>query len=187
MRRIKQKLNNSSAFTLAETLVAILILLMVSSVVAAGIPAAANAYKKVVRASNAEVLLSTTISALRNELGTARILEKPSGTNIKYYNATSGIASMIFVDDDDNTIKYQQYIKTEFSTNEENGDDGDKSVAQPLVSSGLATDNLTVVYSSIAYDKNKNIITVSGLKVKDKNDKSSTEDSGLTIKIRVLS
>ena len=60
--RIRKKLHSSKAFTLAETLLAVLILLMVSTIVATGIPVARNAYEKVVLASNAEVLLSTTIS-----------------------------------------------------------------------------------------------------------------------------
>ena len=51
-------------FSLAETLMAVLILLMVTSVVATGIPAAANAYFKAVDASHAQVLLSTTMISL---------------------------------------------------------------------------------------------------------------------------
>ena len=61
-------------FTLAETLLAVLILLMVSSIVAAGIPSARRAYEKVVLASNAEVLLSTTITTLRHEAPHRRYL-----------------------------------------------------------------------------------------------------------------
>ena len=47
-QRIIRKLRSNDAFTLAETLLAILILLMVSAIVAAGIPVAKNAYEKVV-------------------------------------------------------------------------------------------------------------------------------------------
>ena len=71
----KRKLNNKKGFTIAEMLVAILILLMVSSIVATGIPVAREAYEKVVLTSNAEILMSTAISALRNELGTAKDIE----------------------------------------------------------------------------------------------------------------
>ena len=53
------KLNNEDGFTLAETLMTVLIMLLVSSVIAAGIPAAAKAYRKAVDAANAQVLLST--------------------------------------------------------------------------------------------------------------------------------
>ena len=57
---IKRKLH-TQGFTLAETLLAVLILLLVGVIMTTGIPAAKNAYEKVVVASNAEVLLSTTI------------------------------------------------------------------------------------------------------------------------------
>ena len=73
--RSPQKLKRESGFTLAETLMAVLILLMVSAVVATGIPAAANAYNKAVDAANAHVLLSTMVTALRDELGMAKEVE----------------------------------------------------------------------------------------------------------------
>ena len=61
-KRIRQKLKSRLGFTLAEMLMSVLILLMVSSVVAGGVPVAANAYYKVVDAANAQVLLSTTVT-----------------------------------------------------------------------------------------------------------------------------
>ena len=69
-QRIVKK--NRGGFTLAETLIAVLILLMVSGIVAAGIPAAKEALTKAVNASHSQLLLSTTMTALRNELGSAR-------------------------------------------------------------------------------------------------------------------
>ena len=63
LKSIKRKLNSKKGFTIAEMLVAIIILLMVSSIVASGIPVARDAYEKVVLTSNAEILMSTAISA----------------------------------------------------------------------------------------------------------------------------
>lgn len=63
--------NNRGGFTLAETLVAVLILMMVSSVIAAGIPAAANALTNAEDASHSQVLISTTMTSLRDELSMA--------------------------------------------------------------------------------------------------------------------
>ena len=106
MEKIRRKLHTENGFTLAETLLAVLILLMVSTIVATGIPVARNAYEKVVLASNAEVLLSTTISTLRNELGTATDVDIPdgaagnkvkSGKEITYYNSARGSLSRIFM------------------------------------------------------------------------------------------
>lgn len=68
----RRKLKSECGFTLAELLITILILLMVSSVVAAGVPAAANAYRKVMDAANAQMLLSTTVTSLRRELAFAQ-------------------------------------------------------------------------------------------------------------------
>ena len=67
--------NNRGGFTLAETLIAVLILLMVTGIVAAGIPAASNALNRAVDASHAQLLLSTTMTSLRNELGSARSID----------------------------------------------------------------------------------------------------------------
>ena len=80
---IKKRIRDIKAFTLSETLVTIIIVMLVSSIVAVGIPAASNAYKNVVRASNAEILLSNTMISLRNELGMARDITL-SGNKVTY-------------------------------------------------------------------------------------------------------
>ena len=105
-----KKLQNKAGFTLAELLMTVLILLMVSSVVAVGVPAAANAYYKVVDAANAQILLSTTITQLRSELAYA--------TNVGYdkhskavNNYTNGRKMEIFCDDEG--IKTQTAGKTD--------------------------------------------------------------------------
>ena len=95
-----ERVKNKKGFTLAETLMAVLILLLVASVVAAGIPAAANAYTKAVDAANAHTLLSTTISALRSELGVAMGVEKGTdGNSVIYYSARTGAKTKIYLGD----------------------------------------------------------------------------------------
>gem|GEM_PF-1234797 len=88
MRMAMKKLRKSRAgFTLAETLICVLILLMVSAIVGAAIPSAANAYKNAVDAANAQVLLSTTLTALRDEFSTAKQVQWTSGENtVTIYN-----------------------------------------------------------------------------------------------------
>lgn len=88
MSVIVNKLKKSRAgFTLAETLICVLILLMVSAIVGAAIPTAANVYKNTVDAANAQVLLSTTMTALRDEFSTAKQVQWTSGTNtVTIYN-----------------------------------------------------------------------------------------------------
>ena len=103
----KKKLKNRGGFTLAETLLAVAILLLVSAIVATGMPAAKNAYEKVVLASNAEVLLSTAASALRDELGTAWNVQT-KGTGVTYFSASTGTRTELTID---GTIKIKEYAK----------------------------------------------------------------------------
>ena len=107
-----RKARHRSGLTLAETLLAVLIMLMVSLIMATGIPAARNAYEKVVLGANAEVLLSTSLTALREELGTARDIE--IGTNeIKYYSAKTNAKARIYLSSegtDPQTIWVEDYI-----------------------------------------------------------------------------
>ena len=93
------KLKRAAGFTLAETLMTVLILLMVSAVVAGGMPAAMNAYHKAVDAANAQLLLSTTVNALRDELSTAWDVEV-NGTTITYQSSDTGGKSKISVEND---------------------------------------------------------------------------------------
>lgn len=155
MKRIKQIIQDSTGFTLAETLLAILILLMVSTIVATGIPAAKNAYEKVVLASNAEVLLSTTMSELRNELGTARDVNATNNV-ITYRNSYTSSESKLFKssggDEPAGTIMLQRYA----------GEGGSKALR--LVSE-KASDGLYVLYGTVDYNSSTGIVTFHNLQV----------------------
>lgn len=69
--RFKKQRRGKAGFTLTELLVTLAILAMVGSVVVAGIPAAHRAYIAAVDTSNAQLLLSTTTTRLRDVLATA--------------------------------------------------------------------------------------------------------------------
>lgn len=184
-KQFRIKMKSKRGFTLAETLLAVLILLMVSAIVASGIPAAKNAYEKVVLASNAEVLLSTTITTLRNELGTAQDVKKPdaksgetANTVITYYNPTRGASSKLYVasdgDNDKEEIMFQRYFSADGLIK--------KYDAAPLVSSKTATQDLYVTYTSVTYDKG--IVTFSGLSVVHRTATLASRDK---LSIRVIS
>lgn len=154
----KCKITDKKGFTLAESLVAILIMLMVSSIMVAGIPAAKNAYDKVILRSNAEMTLSTAIHALRNELSVARDIEidETDQTKITYSSGTYGSTSVIKVGADEKGILYQRYAG-----------DGKPSALAKLVSDG-ASDNqnqLYVTYEKVIMDADKNYISFNNLKV----------------------
>lgn len=150
------KMKSESGFTLAETLLAVLILLLVSSIVASGVPAARNAYEKVVLASNADVLLSTTISSLRNELSTAGNIElgKRDGdskyTAVYYYNRALGTKSKIWIDPSEEyegkeTIRYQRYAGSDLVASVQ-------SDSSNLIPRAMATGDLYVTYDSVRYE-----------------------------------
>lgn len=118
VKDMTQKLKKRAGFTLAETLITVLILLMVSAVVAGGVPAAANAYGKAVDAANAQVLLSTTVNALRSELSTAWGVSADTDKNeLIYYCARTGARTKIFNGTSEKTIMVQDYLKFDDSTN----------------------------------------------------------------------
>lgn len=96
-KRIRRKIKNKSGVTLAETLIAIVILLMVVAIVAAGIPVAVNAYDEIVTSANAQVLLSTTMTRLRDELCTAADIKAEGGTIT--YVSSAGSKSVIYLGD----------------------------------------------------------------------------------------
>ncbi len=176
----KNKIKGKSGFTLAEVLIAMLILLMVSAIVAAGIPSAKNAYEKMVLSSNAEVLLSTTVSALRNELGPATDISVASGNKeITYYNGTRGSLSKIELGDvtagaaDKKTIMIQRYVT----------DGGKSSDPVRLISKTASTADLYATYSGVTY--NDGIVTFKDLEIK--RESGGTLSKLDFISIRVIS
>lgn len=147
-----QKNRRRAGFTLAETLLAVMILLLVTAIVAAGIPSARNAYEKVVMTSNADVLLSTTISSLRNELGTAQNIDIPGGTIvdgkltgncITYYSPARGTFSQIYVEDSGKAVMFRRYYSEDVP--------GTANPAEQLISDTVATGDLFVTFASVSY------------------------------------
>ena len=194
--KIIRKLKSRAGFTLAEVLAAVLILLMVSGIVAAGIPSAKTAYDKAVRAANARVLLSTTVTALRNELGKAdSITVEDSGTAVTYYSAETGSYSRIYLGSDPGKIMIQEYIDMDGNVmkvsvpNPEGGSTETAVAPRPLVSDTAATENLYICYddsNAITWDESAGLITIAGLTVKD-SSRSDREMASLDLlSIRVI-
>ena len=156
------KLREKNAFTLAETLITVLILLMVSAVVAGGVPAAANAYRKAVDAANAYSLLSTTVNALRDELSTAWNVSV-SGNKITYYSSDTGSQSTISVSGNDIILQQYNDWSNEYL---DSTSTVSKPEPRPLVTDAAKIKGkLSVTYSSVAFDKDAGIITFTGLGV----------------------
>ena len=169
--RIKEKLRSQSGFTLAETLLAVLILLLVSVIVATGMPAARNAYEKVVVASNAQALLSTAAISLRNELGTAwnviidddtaKTIAGTPGKSVTYNSANTGGLSKIDKDTDIG-VTLQEYKQVSvFNVVDDNFLNNDaksslsetqsRSLVSEKTGSGDSSGKLKVTYESVSY------------------------------------
>ena len=69
--RVRAHTRSQQGFSVAELLVTTIILLLASIIMAAGVPAAFTAYRNVMDASNAQLLLATTTVRLRDELSVA--------------------------------------------------------------------------------------------------------------------
>lgn len=197
----KKKRNSRAGFTLAETLMAVLIMLLVSGIVAAGIPAAKNAYEKVVLASNAEVMLTTAESALRDELGTAWNVQPVSNSDsITYFSADTGMRSKLeMVGDSDGqkdlTITEYQSADENDKVNKLIGIEGPNpdtfQIYRKLVYQSNDDRVKLHVQAKFTVDQAKKLVTVSGLCVKNDDSKVLAEwkdsSGGASIKIPVFS
>lgn len=158
------KIRENRGFTLAETLMAVLILLMATSVVAAGLPAAANALQNAVDASHAQVLLSTTMIAIRDELSTAREINTVNGTTIEYKDS-KGIRSIISSESDGIYLtKANGYVDDRDPLNPEGADSN--ASKRLLISKEASTSNMYPFFTNVSNASNPNIVKITGLAVK---------------------
>ena len=184
MRRIKARLKGTAGFTLGEILVVVLILLMVSAVMAAGIPSAANAYRKVVDAANAQTLLSTTMTALRDELTSAREVSVGNDQKSVEYLSGSGVRSRISTGYVDNAayrgigLEYLPYSGS-----------ADSASGRLLVSAAASNRNLTVSFDSVSFDEDDDSLLIFSdiIVTKNTGDGSMELASADSLQIRVFS
>ncbi len=156
-----------AGFTIVEMLMTTLILLMVTAIVAAGIPTAVNAYKKVLDAANSQLLLSTTISRLEEELSTAVEIwtdtDNKTLTSYSHYRESYKITPTI--DTTEGVIlKYEKHKTTDTIKLPVSSEDSTKNEIA-LVTGKTETASFYVTYDSIEYDSTNNLFTVNNLKV----------------------
>lgn len=179
--KLRKKLKGGGGFTLAETLIALMILLMVSAVVAAGVPLAANAYRKVVDSANADLLLSTTMTRLRSELAYASEVSC-DGTAITY-TSSRGSRSAISLETPSGEAGENSgpgiYIREYADLGA-----GSDAYKRLLVSREASNMNLYVTYGAVACDEG--LITFSDIEVK-KEDGGDALTKIDKYEIRVLS
>lgn len=156
-----KKIKNRKGFTIAETLMAMLILLLMSALVAGGIPVAARVYTKAVDAANAQVFLSTTVTELRYTLCGAHDFEVETNSETKKIYFSDDTYGKMMIENHSNDNDHGlvlNYITTDKTV----------TLSRQLVSMQAATKNLSITYDNVEVADGK--IKFSGLKVKDKNE-----------------
>ena len=169
INRIKKIIVSKAGFSITETLVAMLIMLMVSSVVVGGIPVAQRAYQKVTEGANAQVLLSTTITELRNEIALASDISViDSGKALQYQSGANGSARKLYVDDTEG-IKLQTIPVETLKNIPVSGTQIPTPSPRLLVTDEAASKNLVVKFTGVD-TTTKGIVKLSNLSVTRRNE-----------------
>lgn len=161
-----------AGFSLMETMITVLILLMVSSVVAAGVPLAMNAYRAVLNAANAEVLLSSTVTRLRDELGEATDIAVGDDNASITFTGANGFRCMLYLGGEEG-IMLRETV-------------GEEERTRALVSRAASNQNLHTEYSGAgggAISYSDGVIVINNLSVKNGADVLTSLSE---LRIRVL-
>lgn len=158
-----KKVKNKAGFTLAELLITILILLMVTMIVAGGLPVAQRALYKVIDSANAQLLLSTTATRFRQEISMASDISIEDN-KISYISGDYGLRATIQQNDDHSgfEIIYSSIDGIDASVPDE---------GIPLVAKAANTSKLSITYETIKYENG--IVSIKNLKVTRANGSSA--------------
>lgn len=161
------KLQETKGFTLVEALASLLVITMLFTVVATGVPVASQVYNDVVASSNAQALLSTGAMRLREELSLSTMAD-PShegtvSTYIKgdYEGSNYSTAKLAVGAFSDSKVGSGIIVQTEV------GKHGSGNWERRLlVTEGDAPDRLYLSFDEINYEDG--IFTVENLKVQQR-------------------
>lgn len=151
--------HTSSGFSLVETMVALIVVTMLTALVAANIPVAFRTFEAVQKCSNAQVALVSTTAALRGELSMATEIEPGDGTGgvvLSYVRADGDPAQLTRTEDG-------WFSVSNLATLEET----------PLVPAAMTSKLGYELSGSIRYDSDLQSFEISNLKVKAKEDGDS--------------
>ena len=143
-------LQNKSGFSLIETVVAMLLVVLMSGMMVTGIRLAVKVYTTVVDKANAQVLLTTTETILRNELSSAKKITVKDDT-VSYQNSVTGQSWELSSPDTDIIRKLN---KPDGTTKEDR-----------LIQETTGTINLHIRFDKIELFAEGRYIKVSGLRV----------------------
>lgn len=189
-----QRDRGQAGFTLVETMLALAILVLLTGIVASGIPVASETYTKSVDAANAEVALTTTAAKLRDELGLAQDVfyknDEAAEHDVVFYKRSDGYwAKIEGPSDDGKSLRVQAYSGVP-NVNGESPDYGLTAFGSPipLIPDSTMVGNLKVkLGGKITYNSAKGVFTINGLEVtssdgKKLSDTGDGEDKPLKVK-----
>lgn len=163
LKKCRSRLKSRRGFSLGEVLITLLILLLVTVIVAEGVPTALRTYDRVVTAANAQALLSTAMTKLRNELSTASGVTANDGNTALSFTADDGVQVKLYLESDANKgaglhIKETYGVITSDPLSEPKEND------RLLVSREASNKNLYVTYESCEL-KEKGVVAFNNLSV----------------------
>ena len=156
MKKSSVLFRKNRGFTLAETLLAVMIVLLVSGIVASGVPIAVNVYHRITDAANANVLLSTTMTELRDKLALATKINVPDSKQLTFKGNDGRSYKLSFERKSDSVTGL--YLK----------DEANDDYSRLLVSNAAAAKNLCADFEKVSYDGG--ILKFEGLKIYRKSD-----------------
>ncbi|MDD3277257.1 MAG: prepilin-type N-terminal cleavage/methylation domain-containing protein [Lachnospiraceae bacterium] len=147
---MRQRIRSQSGFSLSELLVTVLVMLLATSIVAGGVVAVRNAYINITLKADAQTLLSTTISALEDDLRYASNIEEYQYPDKKKYWAF-----------DSADRGYHMYLKNDSDTEGILVCNTQGTPAIPLVTDKTITSGLIVkLDKELSYNTTQKLFTV---------------------------
>ena len=144
--RKKKKNHAQGGFTLIELLAAVVVMLLITAALSAGIPATLNAYREMTAVSESAVLLSTLSQSLTDELRYARDIKLQSSDGLTLATYTSAIYGVGV-----KPTAHEGKIEM-VSTSVPPGGGDPVSTFYPLVNDAVYTGGLSASLSDITYD-----------------------------------
>lgn len=166
------KIRNNKGFTLTETLLTVILVVLMSGAVAAGVSTVSRVIHKIQNKANAEVLLSTTLTLLSDDLQNTESVESTDGT-VQYLKIReNGSSAWISIDNSTSDLDSENAgIRKNYYTMTMDSNSGipvyqDTGLSMTYVTEQAKTDTLYTTIDSITYSNH--VLTVHDLEVKNK-------------------
>ncbi len=172
---------NNKGFTLTETLLTIVLVMMMTAAVAAGISIINSSMQKIQNKANAQVLLSTTVTLISDELKYATEVTTEGGK--VFIKSSDTDAWYTYENGSDDSIK--GIVRSYYT--ETINDDGNLTfqstgVKTQVVTSQAQTNQLKTSIENLQFDSTKSVFKIGSLKVYDqKNTALETLPENFTI------